>query len=58
MRVHREVTLPKNKVRYTSNNPEGGEGLFAKKDIAPKEILALYNGIKVNISFFHFNISS
>ena len=27
--------------------PQGGEGLFAKKDLAAKEVASLYNGIKV-----------
>ena len=27
--------------------PQGGEGLFAKKDLLAKEVASLYNGIKV-----------
>ena len=27
--------------------PQGGEGLFAKKDFALKEVVSLYNGIKI-----------
>ena len=27
--------------------PQGGEGLFAKKDLAAREVASLYNGIKV-----------
>ena len=27
--------------------PQGGEGLFAKKDLVAKEVASLYNGIKV-----------
>ena len=32
-----------------SHLPQGGEGLFAKRDIRQREIIALYNGIKVGI---------
>jgi len=35
-----------------SNLPQGGEGLFAKKDIEKREIVALYNGIKVKTSTY------
>jgi len=30
-----------------SRLPQGGEGLFAKRDLAAKEVASLYNGIKV-----------
>ena len=33
-----------------SQLPQGGEGLFAKKDLAAKEVAALYNGIKFKSS--------
>jgi hypothetical protein len=33
-----------------SQLPQGGEGLFAKRDIKHKEIIALYNGIKVSFN--------
>jgi len=35
-----------------SNLPQGGEGLFAKKAIGLKEILAIYNGIKIKTSTY------
>lgn len=31
---------------------QGGEGLFAQKDLKPKEVISLYNGIKVRTSTF------
>jgi hypothetical protein len=37
----------KNVYVCTSKLPQGGEGLFARRDIKPKEVIALYNGIKV-----------
>lgn len=35
-----------------SNLPQGGEGLFAKKDFETGEIVALYNGIKIKTSTY------
>jgi len=35
-----------------SQLPQGGEGLYAKKDIDAKEIVALYNGIKIRTSTY------
>ena len=35
-----------------SQLPQGGEGLFAKKDLAAKEVAALYNGIKFKSSTY------
>jgi len=35
-----------------SNLPQGGEGLFAVKDIDAREIVAMYNGIKVRTSTY------
>ena len=41
------------KVRVdTSRLPQGGEGLFAKKDIQKHEVVALYNGIKFKSSTY------
>jgi hypothetical protein len=31
----------------SSRLPQGGEGLFARRDIRKREVIALYNGIKV-----------
>jgi hypothetical protein len=31
----------------SSRLPQGGEGLFARRDIRQREVIALYNGIKV-----------
>ena len=39
-----------------SRLPQGGEGLFAKRDIRQREIIALYNGIKVGIRQMHLGI--
>ena len=39
-----------------SHLPQGGEGLFAKRDIRQREIIALYNGIKVGIRQMHLGI--
>ena len=33
--------------------PQGGEGLFAKKDIGPKELLSLFNGVRLNVASLH-----
>jgi len=35
-----------------SNLPQGGEGLFAKRAFAMKEVIALYNGIKIKTSTY------
>ena len=35
-----------------SGLPQGGEGLFAKKDFGEKEVVALYNGIKFKNSTY------
>ena len=40
---------------YVANSllPQGGEGLFAKKDIESKELLSLFNGVRLNTSSLH-----
>lgn len=35
-----------------SKLPQGGEGLYAKRDIKKREIVALYNGIKIKTSTY------
>ena len=38
--------------------PQGGEGLFAKKDIPGKNLLCLYNGIRLNTASLYAKLGS
>ena len=38
--------------------PQGGEGLFAKKDIPQKHLICLYNGVRLNASSLYAKLGS
>ena len=36
-----------------STLPQGGEGLFSKKDVTGKRLICLFNGIRLNVASLH-----